>query len=123
MIDPGKTFFRRRLNLILTAGGNLVQRYLLRTIVLVLALAAMTSPIVSAHEGENHGIRMQRTQPAEGGKRQIEIQSRPEQLAGYEQSGTGADQSPDGRRDGEGADDPVVVFEGFNVHGEPLSAP
>ena len=58
MIVPKKSFSRRRLNLILTAGGNLVQRYLLRTIVLVLALAAILFPFLAALS-ISEGIKLQ----------------------------------------------------------------
>src|SRR5678815_3188264 len=64
---------------------------------------------------------MQRTKPSERGVLQVEVQLRPEQLAGDEQSCAEADKTPNDSGDGEGADDAVVVFECFNVHGFSIS--
>ena len=64
-----------------------------------------------ADEREDDGVGVQRTQAAEGGELQVQVQLRPEQLAGDQQS-CAVPTSPqiDGG-DGKGADDVVVVFE------------
>ena len=45
----------------------------------------------------------------------VQVQLRPEQLAGDEQPGGHADQAPDRGRDRKRAHDAVVVFEGFDA--------
>jgi len=58
MTAQPESFFRRRINLILAAGGNLVQRYLLRTIVLILSLTAILFPFLAALS-ISEGIKLQ----------------------------------------------------------------
>jgi ABC-type lipoprotein release transport system permease subunit len=58
MIATQPPFSRRRVNLILVAGGNLVQRYPLRTVVLVLALTAILFPFLAALS-ISEGIKLQ----------------------------------------------------------------
>jgi hypothetical protein len=55
-----QSHFRPRTNLILTAGGNLVRRYPLRTIVLILAMAAILFPFLAALY-ISEGIKLQST--------------------------------------------------------------
>jgi ABC-type lipoprotein release transport system permease subunit len=50
--------YLRHLNLILAAGGNLVQRYLLRTLVLIFSLAAILFPFLTALS-ISEGIKLQ----------------------------------------------------------------
>ena len=70
-----------------------------------------------ADEGEDHGVGVQRADAAEGGEGRVQVQLRPEQLAGGQQAGGGADQAPDRGGDGEGPDDVVVVGECFEWPG------
>jgi ABC-type lipoprotein release transport system permease subunit len=55
-----RSYFRRRINLILTAGGNLVRRYPLRTFVLILAMTAILFPFLAALS-ISEGIKLQST--------------------------------------------------------------
>jgi hypothetical protein len=59
---------------------------------------------------------MQWPKAPEANELEVEIGVRPEQLHGDKQAGAHADDAPNHRRDGEGADNPVVVFKGFNFH-------
>jgi ABC-type lipoprotein release transport system permease subunit len=58
MTATQQSFFRRRINLVLTAGGNLVQRYPLRSFVLILALTAILFPFLAAL-AISEGIKLQ----------------------------------------------------------------
>jgi len=58
MTATQQSFFRRRINLVLTAGGNLVQRNLFRTLVLILSLAAILFPFLAALS-ISEGIKLQ----------------------------------------------------------------
>ena len=58
MTAQQQSYFRRRFNLLLAAGGNLVQRHLFRTIVLVLSLTAILFPFLAALS-ISEGIKLQ----------------------------------------------------------------
>jgi ABC-type lipoprotein release transport system permease subunit len=58
MITQPQSFCRRHINLILAAGGNLVRRSFLRTLVLTLSLAAILFPFLAALS-ISEGIKLQ----------------------------------------------------------------
>lgn len=58
MIKQQQPFYRRRVNLILAAAGNLVRRNFLRTLTLILSLAAILFPFLTAIS-ISEGIKLQ----------------------------------------------------------------
>ncbi len=58
MTAQPQSYFRRRFNLLLAAGGNLVRRHLSRTVVLILSLTAILFPFLAALS-ISEGIKLQ----------------------------------------------------------------
>jgi len=67
-----------------------------------------------AHKRENDRVGMERPNAPKGGKRRIQVQIRPEQLAGRQQARAGANQPPERGGDGKGPDNVIVVAERFD---------
>jgi 23S rRNA (cytosine1962-C5)-methyltransferase len=67
-------------------------------------------------EGENHGVGMQRPQPAECQPGDIEVEIRPGHLGGDEHPNQHAHHAPDDGHDGKLLDDLIVVALRGNVH-------
>ena len=84
-------------------------------------LAQPLQRIVDAHEhavadeGEDHRVRVQRAEAAEGDELEVQVRAGKNNCTAASRPADHADDAPDDRRDGKRAHDPVVIFEGLHL--------